>query len=72
MDQKKQFLDIEVGLPHVQALNNPETIAAFFAKLYYNTNARTPLTTGNLGITKINEYQFGSLPVPTGYQTDIR
>lgn len=44
---------LEVDLSHhdIQALNGPDGIAAFFAHLGYNTNARTSQTPGNLGIT---------------------
>jgi hypothetical protein len=51
MDQKNQFLDIEVVTHDIQALKSPDAIAALFAKLRYNTNARTMQTAGNLGIT---------------------
>lgn len=44
-------LDADLSYHNVQALNRPDAIAAFFARLGYNTNARTAQTPGNLGIT---------------------
>ncbi|MBI4526913.1 MAG: N-6 DNA methylase [Deltaproteobacteria bacterium] len=44
-------LDIEISRHDIQALSGSDAIAAFFARLGYNTDARTPQTAGNLGIT---------------------
>ena len=44
-------LDISLTYHDIQALNSAAAIAPFFARLGYNTNARTPQTPGNLGIT---------------------
>ncbi|MFQ5850280.1 MAG: hypothetical protein ACE5JU_06780, partial [Candidatus Binatia bacterium] len=49
--QTLPVLDIDLSHHDVQALNGPDAITAFFARLGYNTNARTPQTPGNLGIT---------------------
>lgn len=43
-------LDIDLGHGDVQALNSADAIAAFFARLGYDTNARTPQAPANLGI----------------------
>src|SRR3990172_3802010 len=51
MDQRGQFLDIEVVPHEIQSLSSLDAVAALFAKLGYNTDARTPQTAGNLGIT---------------------
>ncbi|MFQ5882054.1 MAG: hypothetical protein ACE5I9_06230, partial [Candidatus Methylomirabilales bacterium] len=45
------ILDADLSHHDVQALNSADAITAFFARLGYNTNARTPQTPGNLGIT---------------------
>lgn len=45
------FLDIDLSRQDIQALSNAEAIAAFFARLGYDTETRTPQTAGNLGIT---------------------
>ncbi|MDH5763355.1 MAG: BREX-1 system adenine-specific DNA-methyltransferase PglX [Nitrospinota bacterium] len=44
-------LDINLNKKDIQGLSNADAVAAFFSKLGYNTNARTPQTPGNLGIT---------------------
>jgi hypothetical protein len=44
-------LDIPLVYPDVQALNGPEALAAFFARLGYDTNARTEQSPANLGIS---------------------
>ena len=44
-------LDINLTTKDVQGLSSADAIAAFFSQLGYNTNARTPQTPGNLGIT---------------------
>lgn len=44
-------LDIELGLHDVQALSSADAVAAFFARLGYSTDTRTPQTPANLGIT---------------------
>lgn len=46
------ILDIELNHHDIQALNGPDAVAAFFARLGYKTNARTPQTPGNLGIAR--------------------
>jgi hypothetical protein len=45
-------VDVEIDPRDVQALNGPDAVAAFFAHLGYNTDARIPQTPGNLGITE--------------------
>jgi len=45
------ILDVEISHREIQALNGRDAIAAFFARLGYNTNARTTQSPGNLGIT---------------------
>src|SRR3989344_1327423 len=49
--QQSQILDVDLTERDIQALNTADAIAAFFAKLRYNTNARTSQTPANLGIT---------------------
>lgn len=44
-------LDIEFSAHDVQALNSADAVAAFFARLGYNTDSRTEQTPANLGIT---------------------
>lgn len=44
-------LDCEVSAREVQGLSNADAVAAFFARLGYDTDKRTIQTTGNLGIT---------------------
>jgi type I restriction-modification system DNA methylase subunit len=50
-DVATQMIDIEIGPHDIQALNGPDAVAAFFARLGYNTDARTLQTANNLGIT---------------------
>jgi hypothetical protein len=50
-EKTSPILDIELNHHDIQTLNSPDAIAAFFGRLGYNTNARTPQTPGNLGIT---------------------
>ena len=51
MDPRKPHsLDVEIGPHDVQALSDANAVAAFFARLGYHTDARTPQTPGNLGI----------------------
>ena len=45
-----QNVDIELRPHDVQAIHNADAVAAFFASLGYNTEARTPQTPANLGI----------------------
>jgi hypothetical protein len=45
------LFDVDLGPHDAQTLNSADAVAAFFAGLGYNTNARTPQTAGNLGIT---------------------
>jgi hypothetical protein len=52
MEQKAMHtLDIELAASDVQALNGADAIAGFFARLGYHTEARTPQTPANLGMT---------------------
>ncbi|MBI3757368.1 MAG: hypothetical protein HY267_05265 [Deltaproteobacteria bacterium] len=46
-----QTHDSELEPSDVQSLSNTDEITAFFARLGYNTDARTPQTPANLGIT---------------------
>lgn len=50
-DNKAISFDVELSARDVQDLSSVEGVAAFFAKLGYNTNSRTSQTPGNLGIT---------------------
>jgi TaqI-like C-terminal specificity domain/Eco57I restriction-modification methylase len=50
-DRPTTILDIDLGRQDIQALSSADAIAAFFARLGYNTDARTPQTAGNLGVT---------------------
>ncbi|MGH7824471.1 MAG: hypothetical protein ACREQ7_04765 [Candidatus Binatia bacterium] len=50
-DKLTSVLDIDLNPQDVQGLSSPDAITAFFAKLGYNTDARTAQTAGNLGIT---------------------
>jgi hypothetical protein len=45
------ILDIELAASDVQTLNGTDAIAAFFARLGYNTDTRTLQTPANLGMT---------------------
>jgi hypothetical protein len=45
-------VDVEIDPRDVQALNGPDALAAFFARLGYNTDARIVQTPSNLGITE--------------------
>ena len=51
MSQKSISLDINLTTKDIQDLSTADAIAAFFSKLGYNTNARTPQTPENLGIS---------------------
>jgi hypothetical protein len=44
-------VDIDIGPRDIQALDRSNALAAFFARLGYNTEVRTEQTAGNLGIT---------------------
>jgi len=44
-------VDIDIGPRDIQALDRSNALAAFFARLGYNTDVRTEQTAGNLGIT---------------------
>lgn len=46
-----QNLDIELGPHDIQVLSGADAVAAFFARLGYNTDARIPQIPANLGIT---------------------
>ena len=50
-NQNSVFLDIDLTRQDFQSLSSLDAVAAFFARLRYNTEARTPQTAGNLGIT---------------------
>ena len=45
------YFDSDLTRQDVQALSSADAVAAFFAQLGYNTDARTAQTAGNLGIT---------------------
>ncbi|MFQ5873777.1 MAG: Eco57I restriction-modification methylase domain-containing protein, partial [Dehalococcoidia bacterium] len=49
--QLLHVLDLELDPQDIQALNGSDAVAAFFARLGYNTDVRTHQTPGNLGIT---------------------
>jgi hypothetical protein len=52
MEQKAMpTLDIDLTASDVQALNGADAIAAFFARLDYNTDACTLQTPANLGMS---------------------
>jgi hypothetical protein len=44
-------LDVELSRQEIQGLSGSYAVAALFARLGYNTDARTAQTAGNLGIT---------------------
>jgi hypothetical protein len=46
-----QIVDVDLSPHDIQALNGADAVAAFFARLGYNTAARTLQTPNNLGIT---------------------
>jgi hypothetical protein len=48
------FLDLDLTRQDIQSLNSADALAAFFARLGYDTEGRTPQTAGNLGITSEN------------------
>ena len=48
------FLDIDITRQDIQGLSSADAVTAFFARLGYDTEARTPQTAGNLGITSDN------------------
>ena len=50
-DQLTTVLDIALTRQDTQSLSSADGFAAFFARLGYNTDARTAQTAGNLGIT---------------------
>jgi hypothetical protein len=50
-DTTNIILDDSLTRQDVQALSSADAFAAFFARLGYNTDARTAQTAGNLGIT---------------------
>ena len=53
LDQNALYnVDVEIDPRDIQALNGPDAVAAFFARLGYNTDARIVQTPGNLGITE--------------------
>jgi len=43
-------LNIEIGPHDIQMVSSADAVAALFARLGYNTEARTPQTSANLGI----------------------
>src|SRR5215813_9214118 len=50
-DRPGTILDIDLTRQDIQSLSSTDAFAAFFARLGYNTDARTAQTAGNLGIT---------------------
>jgi hypothetical protein len=50
-DERPNTFDVDLGRQEIQGLSSADAIAAFFARLGYNTDARTTQTAGNLGIT---------------------
>jgi hypothetical protein len=50
-DSPSTILDIDLSRQDIRGLSSADAIAAFFAWLGYNTDARTAQTAGNLGIT---------------------
>jgi len=50
-DSPTTILDIDLTRQDIQAVSGADAIAAFFARLAYNTDARATQTAGNLGIT---------------------
>lgn len=48
---RPNIFDIDLTTHDLQGLNSADAVAAFFARLGYDTEARTPQTAGNLGIT---------------------
>jgi hypothetical protein len=50
-DRPTAIFDIDLTRQDVQALSTADAFAGFFARLGYNTDARTAQTVGNLGIT---------------------
>jgi hypothetical protein len=62
-----QYLDIELDPHDLQALSSADAVAAFFARLGYSTDTRTPQTPANLGITAegtLSDYQKNEEYVP--------
>ncbi len=51
MENTPSDLDLHLTNHDLQALSSADAVAAFFSKLGYNTNARTPQAPSNLGIT---------------------
>lgn len=50
-DPLTTILDIDLARQDIQDLHNANAVAAFFARLGYNTDVRTAQTAGNLGIS---------------------
>ena len=50
-DRLTAIFDIDLTRQDIQSLSSADGFAAFFARLGYNTDARTAQTAGNLGIT---------------------
>jgi len=50
MTGSQQIIDLELVSHDIQALNNSDALAAFFARLGYDTDIRTSQSPGNLGI----------------------
>src|SRR5688500_13662132 len=53
-DEITAILDVDLSRQDVQSLSSAAAVAAFFARLGYETEARTVQTAGNLGITSDN------------------
>jgi hypothetical protein len=49
-DKPSTILDIDLTRQDIQSLSSADAFAAFFARLGYNTDARTAQTAGNLGM----------------------
>jgi hypothetical protein len=50
-DEIATNFDIDLSRQDIQSLSSADAVAAFFARLGYNTDAQTAQTAGNLGIT---------------------
>jgi hypothetical protein len=51
MRSERNLLDIELRAQDIQAIDGPNALSTFFARLGYNTEVRTAQVPGNLGIT---------------------
>jgi hypothetical protein len=50
-DSRLSLIDAEIDVADVQSINSADALAAFFARLGYNTDVRLKQTPANLGIT---------------------